>query len=652
MKKINRIKELVKTLNIYNYQYYNNNNSLVSDKEYDILFDELKKLENETNFIMSHSPTQNVGSPVQSKLSKVKHSHPMLSLDKTTLINELLSFINKNDSILMLKDDGLTISLEYQDGNLIKAETRGDGNIGEDIFQNAKQFENIPLHINRKGRYIIDGEAIITYDVFNKINESMPDDKKYKNPRNLASGSVRQLDSNITKQRKVKFLAWRIIEVGNVENINSHNERLLDAKALGFDITDFIYLKKDTMTKELLELNIERLQKSAIQDNIPIDGLVAVIDDIAYGDSLGMTGHHPKHSIAYKFYQERNSTILQNVEWNTTRTGLINPIAIFDKIEIDGTDVERASLHNLNIIEDLQLGIGDEIEVIKANQIIPQVVANNTKSNTLKIPKVCPCCHTETIIIETDNSKVLKCPNDNCQAKMLDKFVNFVSKKGMDINGLSEATLEKLINLNIIKSFVDIFYLENYKREIIQLEGFGQKSYTKLINSINESRKVRPENFLTALGIEGVSLQTAKLIIKKYDIESMLNSLDVADYMSIDGIGTVIATNIEEYFNKNKDFIQTLLNEIMLINNVKNETNNTQLQGKIFVITGKLSHFKNRDELVSKIESLGGKVSGSVSSKVYALINNDTESVSGKNKKAKELNVKIISEQDFVDLIK
>ena len=383
MNKINRIKELIKTLNVHRKEYYNNNNSLISDKEYDDLFDELTTLENETGFILSNSPTQSVGYSVQSKLNKIKHTHPMLSLDKTTEIDELLTFVNNNDTVLMLKDDGLTISLEYQDGELVKAETRGNGEIGEDILLNAKQFENIPLHINRKGRYIIDGEAIITYDDFDKINNTMSIDKKYKNPRNLVSGSVRQLDSNITKQRHVKFLAWRVIELGDIEDINSHSDRLLDAVNLGFEVTDFIFFKKDAMTKEKLELCIERLKTFATQDNIPIDGLVAVIDNIKYGNSLGMTGHHPRHSIAFKFYQERNLTILREVEWNTTRTGLINPVAIFDTIEIDGTDEERASLHNLNIIEELQLGIGDEIEVIKANQIIPQVTGNNTRSNTL-----------------------------------------------------------------------------------------------------------------------------------------------------------------------------------------------------------------------------------------------------------------------------
>ena len=650
MNKINRIKELIKTLNVYRNEYYNNNNSLISDKEYDSLFDELTTLENETGFILSNSPTQSVGYCVQSKLNKIKHTHPMLSLDKTTEIDELLTFVNNNDTVLMLKDDGLTISLEYQDGELVKAETRGNGEIGEDILLNAKQFENIPLHINRKGKYIIDGEAIITYDDFDKINNTMPIDKKYKNPRNLVSGSVRQLDSNITKQRHVKFLAWRVIELGDIEDISSHSDRLLDAVNLGFEVTDFIFFKKDAMTKEELELCIERLKTFATQDNIPIDGLVAVIDDIKYGNSLGMTGHHPRHSIAFKFYQERNLTILREVEWNTTRTGLINPVAIFDTIEIDGTDVERASLHNLNIIEELQLGIGDEIEVIKANQIIPQVTGNNTRSNTLEYPKTCPCCNTNTIIVQTDNSKVLKCPNEKCSAKILDSFVNFVSKKAMNIDGLSEATLKKLIDLGIIKDFTDIFYLDNYENDIVTLEGFGKKSYDKLITSINNSRKVSPSNFLTALGIEGVSLQTAKLITNKYNIDSMLETLVFSDYTSIDGIGDVTATNIEKYFIDNHDMVKDLLNEVELIYEDKT-TKGTQLQDKVFVITGDVHIFKNRKELQSKIESLGGKVTGSVSKKTNYVICNNDDSSSSKMKKAKELNIPILTEEDFMTLI-
>ena len=650
MNKINRIKELIKTLNVYRNEYYNNNNSLISDKEYDTLFDELTTLENETGFILSNSPTQSVGYSVQSKLNKIKHTHPMLSLDKTTEIDELLTFVNNNDTVLMLKDDGLTISLEYQDGNLVKAETRGNGEIGEDILLNAKQFENIPLHINRQGRYIIDGEAIITYDDFDKINNTMPIDKKYKNPRNLVSGSVRQLDSNITKQRHVKFLAWRVIELGDIEHINSHNDRLLDAYNLGFETTDYIYFKKGQTSKEELEFYIEKLKTFATQDGIPIDGLVAVIDDIKYGNSLGMTGHHPRHSIAFKFYQERNLTILREVEWNTTRTGLINPVAIFDTIEIDGTDVERASLHNLNIIEELQLGIGDEIEVIKANQIIPQVTGNNTRSNTLEYPRTCPCCNAPTIVVQTDNSKVLKCPNEKCSAKILDSFVNFVSKKAMNIDGLSEATLKKLIDLGIIKTFVDIFYLDNYENDIVTLEGFGKKSYDKLITSINNSRKVSPCNFLTALGIEGVSLQTAKLITNKYNIDSMLETLVFSDYTSIDGIGDVTASSIEKYFIDNYGIIRDLLNEVELIYEDET-TKGTQLQDKVFVVTGDVHIFKNRKELQSKIESLGGKVTGSVSKKTDYLINNDIESSSSKNKKAKELNIPILTEEDFMALI-
>lgn len=646
---INKMKELIDKLNTYRNEYYNNNVSLISDKSYDTLYDELVELEKETGVTLSNSPTQSVGYTVNSKLEKVKHSHPMLSLDKTTSVDELLEFMKQNDCNLMLKDDGLTISLTYEDGKLVRGETRGNGEVGELITDNVKQFTNIPLTINKQGKYVIDGEAIITYNDFEEINSEIEDEsKRYKNPRNLASGSVRQLDSSITKERKVKFLAWKVIE-GNMSN--SQLSRLIEAKNLGFEITDVIPCTSKLLTKEVLESYIELLKKTANDKYIPIDGLVAVIDDVKYGNSLGLTAHHPRHSLSFKFYQEHNTTILREVEWSTTRTGLINPVAIFDSVEIDGTDVSRASLHNLNIIEDLELGIGDEISVIKANQIIPQVVENNTRSNTLQIPKVCPYCGQSTTIEVTDNSKVLKCINDNCRAKLISRLENFVSKKCMDIQGLSSATLEKFIELEYLKEFSDIYKLKQYKDEIIKLDGFGEKSYNKLINSINKSRKCRPENLLASLGIEGVGLNVAKLICKKFDIEQIIKSH--LNYACVEGIGDKLSNNINQYIKDNKDTINRLLDELDICkeDEMRKDSGNLLLQGKVFVITGKLNQFKNRDELVAKIESLGGKVSGSVSKNVNYLINNDVESTSGKNKKAKELGISIISEEDFIDMI-
>ena len=647
---INKMKELIDQLNNYRNEYYNNNVSLISDKTYDTLYDELVELEKTLGATLSNSPTQSVGYTVNSKLEKVKHSHPMLSLDKTTSVDELLKFMKQNNCDLMLKDDGLTISLTYEDGKLVRGETRGNGEVGELITDNVKQFTNIPLVINKQGRYVIDGEAVITYDNFEEINSKIEDEsKRYKNPRNLASGSVRQLDSSITKERKVKFLAWKVIEGSSS---NSHFNRLIEAKNLGFEITDLFPCESKSITKEVLEFYIESLKNIAKDDSIPIDGLVAVIDDIDYGNSLGLTSHHIRSSLAFKFYQEHNTTILRDVEWSTTRTGLINPVAIFDNVEIDGTDVSRASLHNLNIIEDLELGIGDEISVIKANQIIPQVVENNTRSNTLQIPKVCPCCGEPTMIEVTDSSKVLKCTNDNCKAKLISKFENFVGKKCMDIQGLSSATLEKFIELGYLSEFSDIYKLEQYKNDIITLENFGIKSYNKLIDSINKSRKCRPENFLASLGIEGVGLNVAKLICKKFDIDQIVNS-DL-NYACVDGIGDKLSNNINQYIKDNKDAIIRLLQELDIYKEDVTEASSGDLllQGKTFVITGKLNNFKNRDELISKIESLGGKVSGSVSKNVNYLINNDITSTTGKNKKAKELGISVISEEDFIDMIK
>lgn len=646
---INKMKELIDKLNTYRNEYYNNNISCISDKAYDTLYDELVELEKETGVTLSNSPTQSVGYTVNSKLEKVKHSHPMLSLDKTTSVDELLEFMKQNDCNLMLKDDGLTISLTYEDGKLVRGETRGNGEVGELITDNVKQFTNIPLTINKQGKYVIDGEAIITYNDFEEINSEIEDEsKRYKNPRNLASGSVRQLDSSITKERKVKFLAWKVIE-GNMSN--SQLSRLIEAKNLGFEITDVIPCTSKLLTKEVLESYIELLKTTANDKYIPIDGLVAVIDNIKYGNSLGLTAHHPRHSLSFKFYQEHNTTILREVEWSTTRTGLINPVAIFDSVEIDGTDVSRASLHNLNIIEDLELGIGDEISVIKANQIIPQVVENNTRSNTLQIPKVCPCCGQPTTIEVTDSSKVLKCTNDNCRAKLISRLENFCSKKCMNVQGLSSATLEKFIELEYLNEFADIYKLEQYKDEIIKLDGFGEKSYNKLIDSINKSRKCRHENLLASLGIEGVGLNVAKLICKKFDIDQIIKSH--LNYACVEGIGDKLSNNINQYIKNNKDTIIRLLDELDIYKEDEPETSNENLllQGKVFVITGKLNQFKNRDELVAKIESLGGKVSGSVSKNVNYLINNDVTSTTGKNKKAKELGIQIISEQDFIDMI-
>jgi DNA ligase (NAD+) len=652
--KVKRIKELVSQLNTYRNAYYNNSESQISDYEYDNLFDELKQLENETGVIMSNSPTQTVGYEVKSKLEKVKHSHPMLSLDKTKSVEDLIEFAGDRDCLLSLKMDGLTVLLTYDNGELVQAESRGNGEIGELITHNAKVFTNIPLNIEYKGRLEVEGEAIITYPDFEKINSKLSEEYKYKNPRNLVSGSVRQLDSNIAAQRYIKFIAWKVPEIEEeIKSDDSFLFRLQFVKNLGFDIVPLFTYTNKSSDKENINKIIESLKNKASEQGFPIDGLVMVYDSISYGVSLGMTGHHPRHSIAFKFFEDEMTTILRNIEWTMGKTGVLTPTAIFDSVELEGTSVERASLHNISICKELQLGIGDEITVYKANAIIPQVRENLTKSNSFSIPEKCPICGGKTSIIKEKSSEIFVCDNSECKGKLLGKLSHFVSKNAVNIDGLSEQTLEKLIELGWLNSFQDIYRLSEHKDEMSKLDGFGKKSVEKLLDAIEKSRSITLDRFIYALCIPLVGRSASKTIAKyfNYDFKEwyQIGVSQPFRYTLLDDFGETMQNGIHN-FVVNMDMISDLADEFTF-EKVEEKSSGVDLSGKVFVITGSLVHYKNRDELVGVIESLGAKVSGSVSAKTSYLINNDVTSTSGKNSKAKQLGIPIISEEDFLKMI-
>lgn len=651
MEKVKRIQELVKQLNEYRDAYYNEARPIVSDTEYDKLFDELSELENETGIVYTNSPTQSVGYEVKSELEKVKHSHPMLSLDKTKSVNDLVKFAGDKDCILSLKMDGLTCLLTYENGELVQAETRGDGEIGELITHNAKVFDNIPLTIDYKGYFEIEGEAIITYDDFNKINEYLSDDKKYKNPRNLASGSVRQLDSKIASQRHIKFIAWKVpTEIAS----NSFINRLQYAVELGFDIVQFLPIHGNC-NAEFISIVIEQLKKRAKEKSFPIDGLVATYNDITYGESLGMTGHHPKHSIAFKFAEDSEETVLREIEWSIGKTGTLTPVAIFDSVEIDGTMVERASLHNVTILTKLDLQIGDTITVYKANQIIPQVKENlsakNRESTYIKIPSECPVCKSSTQIVKENDSKVLVCTNPHCKGKLLGRVSHFVSKKGMDIPGLSEETIKKFIELGWITEITDVYNLERHYDRLSTMSGFGKRSVYKLSESIENSKTVRLDKFIASLSIPGIGTSQSKELAAAFSTWNEFRDASVGSYnfTQLDGFGDVLNKNIHSWFTDMCD-IANKLASFMTFETGVNQNTDDSLNNKSFVVTGKVFRFKNRDEVKAEIEKRGGKVTGSVTKSTYALINNDIESNSSKNKKAKELGVKIITEDQLIEM--
>ena len=657
MDKIKRLKELTEQLNHYRDSYYNNSESLISDKQYDDLFDELQALEQETGIVMSNSPTNTVGYEVKSKLEKVKHSHPMLSLDKTKSIDELKKFANNRDCLLMCKMDGLTVLLTYENGELIQAETRGNGEEGEIITHNARVFENIPLHIDYKEHLEVEGEAIITYDDFEKINSELLENERYKNPRNLVSGSVRQLDSSIAAKRHIKFVAWKVPYGFGEETAIQH--KLNELCYYNFDIVPYILLNENRN----LEEDIDVLKGIAKEKSYPIDGLVCSYCNIAYGESLGKTGHHPRHSLAFKFYDDIYPTELLDVEFTMGKTGVLTPTAVFEPVEIDGTVVERASLHNISIMK--ELGIthkGQAVNVYKSNQIIPQIDSVEeddieiTDDNMIIPVENCPICGGKTEIIKDNESEVLMCTNPDCNGKLLGQLSHFVSKNAINIDGLSEQTLQKLMDLGWVRSFLDIYYLFNHKEEMYKLDGFGKKSVDKLLDNIQKSRNTELSRFIYALSIPLIGRTASKEIAKVCcnDIAiflGMIKSNQLYKLVNdIDGFGDAMYKSLYNYVKLHMSGIEALSEEFIF---EKREDNSSKvdLSGKIFVITGSLEHYKNRDELVSIIESMGGKVSGSVSAKTSYLINNDTQSNSSKNQKAQKLNIPIISEQDFIKMI-
>lgn len=662
--KIKRIKELVSIMNQYRNAYYNKNISEISDYEYDRLYDELKSLEESTGIVFTHSPTQIVGCEVKSKLEKVIHSHPMLSLDKTKSTNDLKSFASDKNCILSLKLDGLTIMLTYENGQLVQAETRGNGELGEIVTHNAKVFDNIPLHINYKGHLEIEGEAIITYDNFEKINSSIenPDDK-YKNPRNLVSGSVRQLDSSIATKRHIKFIAWKVPTI--IEGFDANDSflyRLLYVRNLGFDIVPLLTYVNGTYDEEHIEEMIEALKNIADELGYPIDGLVMTYNDIHYGESLGMTGHHPKHSIAFKFYDEEVETTLKDIEFTMGKTGVLTPTAIFDPVEISGSTIEKASIHNLSVMEEL-LGktphIGQKIIVYKANDVIPQVLESDKGYSGIKdlmidIPTTCPVCGGKTEIKQDNDSRVLICTNPNCKGKLLGKLTHFVSKNAMNIDGLSEATLEKFIELGWINDFIDIYNLKEHKSEIMKLEGFGKKSVEKLLNAIEKSRNATLDRFIYSLCIPLIGKSASKTISKYFNGKfnsffEIIMEEPFFDWTKLEDFGSAMEVSLCDYFDKWCEKINELANIMtfdapQIISVIDNPFNN-----KTICVTGKLNNF-TRDSINEKIASLGAKVASSVTKKTDYLLTNEASN-SSKYKKAMELNIKVISEEEFLNMI-
>ena len=648
MDKKARIKELVEILNRAAKSYYVDAVEIMPNIEYDKLYDELVKLEKETNVVLSNSPTQNVGYETASELPKKAHESPMLSLDKTKSVTELEDWLGDNEALLSWKMDGLTIVLTYRGGELVEAVTRGNGIIGEVITNNAKNFQNVPLKIEYKGELILRGEAVIKYSDFKRINESISDaDAKYKNPRNLCSGSVRQLNPAVTRERKVYFNVFNVVKADDIDFENSKAKQFEWAKNEGFDVVEYKFTNRASLANDIADF------ESRIADNdIPSDGLVLLLDDIALGERLGSTAKFPRNAMAFKWSDERQTTKLKYIEWSPSRTGLINPVAVFEPVELEGTTVSRASLHNVSIFEELMLGVGDEISVYKANMIIPQVYENLTKSNTEKVPKICPACGKDTTIKKDNESKVLLCTNPDCQVKHIKQYALMASRDALNIDGLSESTLEKFLSKGFIKSDSDLFHLDKFKDEIINMDGFGKRSYEKLISALDEAKNTTVSRFLYSLGIAGIGSANAKMIAKYFDNDiDRIISASKDDLLEIEGIGEVLANSIADFFRSERN-IENVESLRKILKFEKEESvGGDKLLGKVCVITGSLQHFSNRNELKELIEKNGGKVSGSVSSKTNYLINNDTASNSSKNKKAKELGVEIISEEDFLKLL-
>lgn len=648
---MHRMKELTKVLNEASKAYYQDAAEIMSNFEYDKLYDELAELEKKTGITLSNSPTQKVGYEVLSELPKEAHASPMLSLDKTKEVEELKTWLGEKEGVLSWKLDGLTIVLTYEGGKLIKAVTRGNGQVGEVITNNARVFCNVPLEIPYKGDLVLRGEAVITYSDFENINEQIADvEERYKNPRNLCSGSVRQLNSKITARRNVHFFAFSLVSCQGdkaPDFKNSRNEQMMWLEEQGFDVVERKPVNRDTIAEEVAWFS-SRITKN----DVPSDGLVLVLDDIAYGQSLGTTSKFPRDSIAFKWQDEIAETKLLEIEWSASRTGLINPVAIFEPVELEGTTVSRASLHNISIMEGLKLGIGDTITVYKANMIIPQIAENLTRSGNVKYPEKCPVCNGKTTIKKEKDVKVLMCNNPECQAKQIKSFVHFMSRDALNVEGISEATIEKMVDRGFIRELADLFHLGRYREEIVSMEGFGERSFEKMQASIERARKVGMPQFLYSLGIGNVGLSNAKLICKAYknDLDAIMEA-NLDKLVEIEGIGPIIAEVFHNFMqdeNKRK-MIENLRKEVEF----QVETENTveqSMEGTQFVVTGTVEKFENRKKLKEYIESKGGKVTGSVTSKTNYLINNDSLSNSTKNKKAKELGVTIITEQQFLDM--
>ncbi len=660
MDKRKRIEELVELLNQAGKAYYQEGKEIISNLEYDKAYDELVRLEEETGIVLSASPTQNVGYSVATVLPKEEHASPMLSLDKTKSVETLQSFLGEQKGILSWKLDGLTVVMTYEKGEFVKAVTRGNGRIGEIVTENAKRFRNLPLRIPFKGRLVLRGEALIRYSDFAKINEEIPEEgAKYKNPRNLCSGSVRQLDPKITWERRVYFFPFTLVSVEEGEDEssreggglpdfhNSHEAEFEFLERQGFQVVG-----RRAVRKEELPGAVSDFSEQVKKNDFPSDGLVLLMDDISYGKSLGTTAKFPRNALAFKWEDEEEKTILREVEWSPSRTGLINPVAIFDPVELEGTVVGRASLHNISYLEDLKLGIGDEITVYKANMIIPQIGENLTKSGQLPIPEHCPACHEETKIVQDKEAKMLYCENPHCPAKRIKQFALFVSRDALNIEGLSEMTLEKFIGKGFIQEFPDLFSLKGHKEEIIAMEGFGQKSYDKLIENAEKARQTSLARLLYGLGIGGIGASNARVLSEAFhDDAEALSRAELSEVVSIKGIGPILGESIVRYFKdeENCRLFRKLLSILHLHKEEKAE--NAALSGKVFVITGSLVHFQNRKELEEEIRKAGASTASSVSKNTSYLINNDKNSTSSKNKKAQDLGIPILSEEDFLRLL-
>ena len=645
---LQRMKELVEKLDQAAKAYYQEDREIMSNQEYDSLYDQLEQLEKETGTVLTNSPTVRVGYEAVNELPKEEHPSPMLSLDKTKDREVLRGFIGNHKCLLSWKLDGLTIVLTYENGELVKAVTRGNGIVGEVITNNARVFKNIPLRIPYKGQLVLRGEAIITYSEFERINETIGDaDAKYKNPRNLCSGSVRQLNNEITAKRNVRFYAFALVSAQDVDFSNSREQQFIWLKKQGFEVVEY-----KVVTSESLDEAMDYFSKAIVNNDFPSDGLVVTYDDIAYGESLGSTAKFPRNSFAFKWEDEIRETRLLEIEWSPSRTGLINPVAIFEPVELEGTTVSRASVHNLSILKGLELGIGDVIRVYKANMIIPQIEENLTRSSKLEIPSVCPVCGGVTEIRSANGIETLNCTNPECQAKKIKSFTLFVSRDAMNIEGLSEATLEKFIGMGFIHEFADIFRLKEHRENIQELEGFGEKSCENLLKNIETARNTTLVRLIYSLGIPGIGLANAKMLCRAFswDWEKLKNST-LEELTAVDGIGEILAKGIIAYFQDKKmlEAFSHLLSEVHL-EEVQVENTEQVLAGKTFVITGSVTHFVNRNEMKAYIEERGGKVTGSVTSKTDYLINNDSTSGSSKNKKAKELGIPILTEDDFLKI--